>query len=106
MQKVQNETRARMTAIKDPYLRARLADAGIAPSVGSQGDAYDNALMECVIGLYKTEVIYGPTKDPGRQSKRSNWPPCHGCTGTTPNASTATSVTSHPTSMRRPTTLS
>ena len=32
-------------------------DAGIAPSVGSQGDAYDNALAESVIGLYKTEVI-------------------------------------------------
>ena len=27
------------------------------PSIGSVGDAYDNALMECVIGLYKTECI-------------------------------------------------
>jgi transposase InsO family protein len=35
----------------------RLADAGIAPSVGSRGDAYDNALAETVIGLFKTEVI-------------------------------------------------
>jgi transposase InsO family protein len=35
----------------------RLADAGIAPSVGSQGDAFDNALAESVIGLFKTEVI-------------------------------------------------
>ena len=35
----------------------RLAAAGIAPSVGSQGDAFDNALAESVIGLYKTEVI-------------------------------------------------
>ena len=35
----------------------RLVDAGIAPLVGSQGDAYDNALAESVIGLYKTEVI-------------------------------------------------
>lgn len=35
----------------------RLANAGIAPSVGSVGDAYDNALAESVIGLYKTEVI-------------------------------------------------
>ena len=34
-----------------------LADAGIAPSVGSAGDAYDNALAESVIGLFKTEVI-------------------------------------------------
>jgi transposase InsO family protein len=35
----------------------RLADAGAAPSVGSRGDAYDNALAESVIGLFKTEVI-------------------------------------------------
>lgn len=35
----------------------RLADASIAPSVGSRGDSYDNALAESVIGLYKTEVI-------------------------------------------------
>ena len=33
----------------------RFVDAGIAPSVGSQGDAY--ALAEPVIGVYKTEVI-------------------------------------------------
>jgi putative transposase len=35
----------------------RLAEAGIAPSVGSIGDSYDNALAETVIGLFKTEVI-------------------------------------------------
>ena len=35
----------------------RLAEAGIAPSVGSAGDAYDNALAESTIGLYKTELI-------------------------------------------------
>jgi putative transposase len=35
----------------------RLAEAGIEPSVGSRGDAYDNALAESVIGLFKTEVI-------------------------------------------------
>ena len=34
-----------------------LAEAGIRPSIGSVADAYDNALMECVIGLYKTECI-------------------------------------------------
>ncbi len=34
-----------------------LALEGIAPSVGSVGDAYDNALMERVIGLLKTECI-------------------------------------------------
>ena len=35
----------------------RLADAGIELSVGSRGDAYDNALAESIIGLFKTEVI-------------------------------------------------
>ena len=36
----------------------RLAEAGIAASVGSRGDSYDNALAESVIGLYKAEVIH------------------------------------------------
>jgi transposase InsO family protein len=36
----------------------RLADAGIAPSVGSVGDSYDNALAETIIGLFKAEVIW------------------------------------------------
>ena len=34
-----------------------LAEAGIAPSIGTVGDALDNALMESTIGLYKTELI-------------------------------------------------
>ena len=34
-----------------------LALEGINPAIGSVGDAYDNALMECVIGLFKTECI-------------------------------------------------
>src|SRR5437762_7123933 len=47
----------------------RLADAGIAPSVGSRGDSYDNALAESVIGLFKTEVIR--RKGPWRHVERS-----------------------------------
>ena len=39
------------------YASPRLADAGIELSVGSRGDAYDHALAETVIGLFKTEVI-------------------------------------------------
>jgi len=31
--------------------------AGLTPSIGSVGDAYDNALCETIIGLYKTECI-------------------------------------------------
>ena len=36
----------------------RLAAAGIDASVGRRGDAYDNALAETIIGLFKTEVIH------------------------------------------------
>ena len=35
----------------------KLALEGIAPSIGSVGDAYDNALMETINGLYKAECI-------------------------------------------------
>jgi transposase InsO family protein len=43
----------------------RLKDAGILPSVGSVGDAYDNALAETINGLFKAEVIRkrGPWKN-------------------------------------------
>jgi putative transposase len=42
----------------------RLIEAGVDASIGSVGDAYDNALAESTIGLYKTEVIdhEGPWK--------------------------------------------
>jgi putative transposase len=43
-----------------------LAAAGIAGSIGTVGDALDNALMESTIGLYKTECI-----TPGARGK--NW---------------------------------
>ena len=43
----------------------RLLDAGVDASVGSVGDAYDNALAESQIGAYKTELIRpeGPWRD-------------------------------------------
>jgi putative transposase len=34
-----------------------IAEATIAPSVGSRGGWYDNALAESIIGFFKTEVI-------------------------------------------------
>jgi len=42
----------------------RLTEAGLESSVGSTGDAYDNALAETINGLYKAEVIRprGPWK--------------------------------------------
>jgi putative transposase len=43
----------------------RLVQAGIDASVGSIGDAYDNALAESQIGLFKSELIHrhGPWRD-------------------------------------------
>lgn len=34
-----------------------LSLSGLLPSIGSVGDAYDNALAETTIGLYKTEAV-------------------------------------------------
>lgn len=39
-----------------------LLEAGITGSIGSVGDALDNALMESTIGLYKAEVIWHERK--------------------------------------------
>ena len=55
---------------------AELAAAGIAPSVGSVGESYDNALAESIIGLYKTEVIdhLGPWETPAQvEAATSEW---------------------------------
>ncbi len=45
-----------------------LTAAGIAGSIGSVGDALDNALMESTIGLYKTELIH---RHPGTWTGRA-----------------------------------
>ena len=44
---------------------SRLIEAGVDASVGSVGDAYDNAMAESQIGIYKTELIgpEGPWRD-------------------------------------------
>ena len=41
-----------------------LALQGLSASIGPVGDAYDNALAESIIGLFKTEVVkrHGPFK--------------------------------------------
>jgi putative transposase len=49
-----NDAGSQYTSIR---FTEHLADAGIAPSIGTVGDAYDNALMESLIGLFKTEAI-------------------------------------------------
>ena len=42
-----------------------LALEAIAPSIGTVGDAYDNGLMESIIGLFKTECIRTTIFHPG-----------------------------------------
>jgi transposase InsO family protein len=39
------------------HFAGQLAEADFRPSIGSVGDAYDNALAETIIGLYKCECI-------------------------------------------------
>ncbi|GAU71240.1 transposase [Streptomyces sp. NBRC 110611] len=73
----------------------RLHQAGAAPSIGTVGDALDNALMESTIGLYKTETIKN-----GGPSTTSRSPLSPGSTGTTASASTAPSATCRPPSTR------
>jgi len=38
----------------------RLAEIGAAPSIGTVGDSFDNALAESAIGLFKTELHRNP----------------------------------------------
>ncbi|MFJ1788494.1 hypothetical protein ACIOML_29845 [Streptomyces anulatus] len=47
-----------MTSVRFPE---HLSTEGIRPSIGSVGDAYDNALMKTINGLYKAECVR--TKD-------------------------------------------
>ena len=38
----------------------RLAEIGAAPSIGTIGDSFDNAMAETTIGLFKTELHRNP----------------------------------------------
>jgi transposase InsO family protein len=82
----------------------RLAEAGIEPSVGSVGDAYDNALAETVNGLYKAEVIH--RRSPWKTLKRSSWPRSNGSPGSTTIGCWSPSATCHPPKLKPPTTAS
>jgi transposase InsO family protein len=77
----------------------RLAEAGIAPSVGGRGDSYDNALAESVIGLFKTEVFNGRVR--GGMSRPWNSRPSSGSTGSTRVACSSRLATCRPRSTKR-----
>lgn len=48
----------RQGAVYEPDVSQRLSDAGIAASMGSVGDAYDNSMIESFWGTIKSELLY------------------------------------------------
>ena len=70
----------------------RLLEADVDASVGSVGNAYDNALAESQIGIYKTELVR-PEGPPGATSSTSSSRPCIGFTGSITSAPTDRSTT-------------
>jgi putative transposase len=50
-----------------------LVDAGMAPSIGTVGDALDNAVQESTIGLYKTELIEHDRTTSGTFRAMARW---------------------------------
>lgn len=83
-------------------LTEHLLTEGILPSIGTVGDAYDNALAETNMGLYKSECIEtdvfhdGPYRSLADvEHATAAWSP-----GTTMSASTALSVWFHPSSTK------
>jgi putative transposase len=54
------------------FFGKRLEEAGIVPSMGSVGSAYDNAMAESFIATLKTELLYGEDSSwPTRASART-----------------------------------
>ena len=60
---VHSDAGSQMTSIR---YGERLVDLGAVPSIGSVGDAYDNALAESINATYKTELVRGPGQGPWR----------------------------------------
>ena len=74
----------------------RLAEIGAVPSIGTVGDPTTTRSPRPSTGSTRPRSSAGRHKDRGRPSTTSSWPPSAGSTGTTPNASTATSATYRP----------
>lgn len=59
----------------------RLAETTIEPSVGSNGDSYDNVLAETINGLYEAELTH--RRAPAHHVRPLNWPRWNGWDGST-----------------------
>lgn len=68
-----------------------LDDHGVLASVGSVGDAYDNAMAESFVDTFKTELIAS-----GALAPSSSWPSSNTSPGSTTTASMNPSATSLP----------
>jgi putative transposase len=95
---------AQCTALR---FTAHLALEGIAPSIGSVGDAYNNCLMDSNIGLFKNECLRpGPfVKDPLKCISDVESPPWPGSTGGTTDGCIPASAWSRPSSTSKRTTF-
>ena len=76
----------------------RLDDIDAAPSIGTIGDSYDNAMAESVMGLFKTELHRNPAAlvangGPWKASTTSRSPSAPGCRGSTRSGCTQNSAT-------------
>lgn len=49
-----------MRRVQKDHYTDRLAEIGAAPSIGTVGDRFDNALAESAIGLFKTKLHRNP----------------------------------------------
>ena len=93
-------------SIYPPNTPSGLAKAEINPSVGTVGDSYDNALAECVIGLFKTEVInqigrWKSIREVEWETLNRRSAPRNGSIGITTAVCSHQSDTSHPLKQRR-----
>ena len=84
----------------------RLEEIDAAPSIGTIGDSFDNAMAECSRPSCTATPPRSPaTADPGAASTISRSRPVPGCHGSTTNASTANSTTSPPQKSKTTTTV-
>src|SRR5436853_7506599 len=88
-------------------MRAKTNFEGIAAAIGSVGDAYDNALAETTIGLFKTECVGRGSPfltGPLRTLEDVEYATMEWIDWSTIGVCTANSTTSHPRNTRPPTT--